>query len=251
MQPLQPSDASHAAQHSSTSVHGLSELSWLTGANPDLIDMDSLPGSVTQGTPEPRRPLGHQALVHGAYVHASSMHKSGVPCIPSSVGCILSQCPTLDQVLLEYNAHLACSLALHMLLCNTLPPAIAVHKVWAVNIDLAALHAVSHYSFALYFQVLAKPSWPEGSLIRTNVRTVLAATPQTSVLARSSSSMNGRVEVMMSHLPGVASPAGGTGTPRASFKREMTLKSSMQELVQVSCCIIMCCAMHRHNADDR
>ena len=45
--------------------------------------------------------------------------------------------------------------------------------------------------------------------------------------------MNGRVEVMMTNLPG--GPAGGTGTPKASFKRDLTLKSSMQELVQVSC----------------
>lgn len=46
--------------------------------------------------------------------------------------------------------------------------------------------------------------------------------------------MNGRVEVMMTNLPG-GPAAGGTGTPKASFKRDLTLKSSMQELVQVSC----------------
>ena len=46
--------------------------------------------------------------------------------------------------------------------------------------------------------------------------------------------MNGRVEVMMSHLPGGASPSANAGTPRASFKKEMTTKTSMpHELVQV------------------
>ena len=48
-----------------------------TGESQDMIDMKSLPGSVTQGTLEPRKAVGHQALVHGAYVRASSMHKTG------------------------------------------------------------------------------------------------------------------------------------------------------------------------------
>lgn len=65
-----------------------------------------------------------------------------------------------------------------------------------------------------------------------------AATPNTSVLARSSSSMNGRVEVMMSHLPegaqaGGGGGGGGGGTPKTSFKMP-SMKPSMHDLVQVS-----------------
>lgn len=56
-----------------------------------------------------------------------------------------------------------------------------------------------------------------------------AGTPNTSVLARSSSSVNGRVEVMMSHLP----DGQGGGTPKPSF-RVMSQKSTIHELTQVS-----------------
>jgi hypothetical protein len=64
-----------------------------------------------------------------------------------------------------------------------------------------------------------------------------AATPNTSVLARSSSSMNGRVEVMMSHLPDGAQAAGaGGGTPKTSFKIP-SMKPSLHDLVQV--CLII------------
>lgn len=48
--------------------------------------------------------------------------------------------------------------------------------------------------------------------------------------------MNGRVEVMMSHLPdnGVQGlGAGGGGTPKASFKMPIS-KSSLRDLVQVA-----------------
>lgn len=55
-------------------------------------------------------------------------------------------------------------------------------------------------------------------------------TPNTSVLARSSSSVNGRVEVMMSHL---ADGQGGGGTPKPSF-RVLSKKSTIHELMQVS-----------------
>ncbi len=68
-----------------------------------------------------------------------------------------------------------------------------------------------------------------------------AATPNTSILVRSSSSVNGRVEVMMSHLPDGAQAAGGGGgagggTPKTSFKLP-NMKSSLHDLVQV--CVII------------
>ena len=56
-----------------------------------------------------------------------------------------------------------------------------------------------------------------------------AGTPNTSVLARSSSSVNGRVEVMMSHIP---DGQGGGGTPKPSFK-VASKKSTIHELMQV------------------
>ncbi|KAL3159976.1 hypothetical protein ABBQ38_010364 [Trebouxia sp. C0009 RCD-2024] len=52
-------------------------------------------------------------------------------------------------------------------------------------------------------------------------------TPNTSILARSSSSMNGRVELMMSHLP----DGQGGGTPKPSFK-VISKKSTLHDLVQ-------------------
>ena len=60
-------------------------------------------------------------------------------------------------------------------------------------------------------------------------------TPNTSVLARSSSSVNGRVEVMMSHLPEGAPGGGGgpgSGTPKTSFKMP-SKKSTIHDLMQV------------------
>lgn len=58
---------------------------------------------------------------------------------------------------------------------------------------------------------------------------VAAGTPNTSVLARSSSSVNGRVEVMVSHL---TEGQGGGGTPKPSFKVP-SKKSTLLELMQV------------------
>ncbi|DBA82772.1 TPA: hypothetical protein ACH3X1_007000 [Trebouxia sp. C0004] len=75
-----------------------------------------------------------------------------------------------------------------------------------------------------------------GAFLRAASVHKIVSTSNTSVLARSSSSMNGRVEVMMSHLPDGAQAVGGGGgvgggTPKTSYKMP-SMKSSLHDLVQ-------------------
>lgn len=160
--------------------------------------MDSLPGSV--GATDPTR-APHKELVHGAFARAASMRKSG--------GSHAT-----------HNPNSLCALLLG-LTCNCRHIVCATHNIAA---------SIAQGTCCDQFVMRWACRWRSINVCCTRMVICAAGgTPNTSILARSSSSMNGRVELMMSHLP----DGQGGGTPKPSFK-VISKKSTLHDLVQVS-----------------